>query len=89
MRRVNFLYFIVLLAFGPAVDRLLSVGTKSSPWFLLALPLYIGWIFFSPFLLYWFRKRRPMKRTFACSLMCELEWGVLFTQSPLRSVHPP
>ena len=43
MRKINYIYYIVMLALWPAVDRLLSIGTRISPLFFWLLPLYAGW----------------------------------------------
>ena len=39
MRKINYIYYIVMLALWPAVDRLLSIGTRISPLFFWLLPL--------------------------------------------------
>ena len=78
MRKINYIYYIVMLALWPAVDRLLSIGTRISPLFFWLLPLYAGWFIGSPFLLYWLRQRLPLRTSFHASRECKMEWGTFW-----------
>lgn len=78
MRKINYIYYIVMLALWPAVDRLLSIGTRISPLFFWLLPLYAGWFIGSPFLLYWLRQRLPLRTSFHASRECKMEWSTFW-----------
>lgn len=70
MKKFSSLYFILLLAFFPVLDRMLAIGTRISPWFLLLLPGYVSWFIFSPILFYSRNKKKQMKEGFVCHAAC-------------------
>lgn len=78
MKKVDYLYYIVLLTLWPLVDRLLSTGTRISPLFFWLLPLYAAWFIGSPFLLYWLRQGLPFKKSFHASQECKMEWSTFW-----------
>lgn len=101
MKKVNYVYFILLLALWPAVDYMLSVGTRLSPWFLLLLPGYISWIIFSPALVYNVKKKQQLKSSFMPYMELKMEWctfwldkvnrelAVLFLLNPFKVQYIP
>lgn len=101
VKKVNYIYYIILLALWPAVDYLLTVGTRISPVFFWLLPLYIAWLLCSQFLLYWLRLKMPLKRSFHPTHECRMEWSTfwldeekgelagLFLFHPLRVQYIP
>lgn len=71
MKRINFLYYIVLIALWPLVDRMIGIGQRISNFFLLLMPLYVCFFIFSQNIFYGINKRKALKATFVSCFQCE------------------
>lgn len=101
MKKVNYLYYILLLALWPGVIALTGVGLKSSKLFLLLPLLYACWCIFSQNIIYAIRKKGQLKAAFEPSVTSEAEWStfwfdrihgelaVLCTFNPFRVQYIP
>lgn len=78
MKKINYLYYIMLLAMWPIVDYIIGIGTRKNKWFLILLPLYVSWFIFSPALFYEVNKKSKLKETFICSFKYEAQWCMLW-----------
>lgn len=78
MKRINYLYYVVLIALWPLVSMLIGIGEKKSRLFLLLFPIYVCWLIFSQNLFYAINRKKPLKDTFTCTYTCKTDWSIIW-----------